>query len=349
MTDDTPDPVEETPQRRGSRWQRNLLIGLLCVLLVVGGALLWLDTSSGHRFLVSRITRIEPSSGLRIDVERIDGSIYSKAVLRGLKLSDPKGAFFSAPEVQLDWWPFAWAYNRLDIDRLVIPNATLHKLPKLNPSKKEGPILPDFDIRLMELRVDRLTIAKAVSGREQVMSLAGDADVRSGRAIIDLRARSLTGSDALLLALDSRPDDDRFDLDLTANAPKGGVIGAMAGLKQDGNLRVQGKGSWTAWKGQALATLDGKPAVALKLGANKGVYRVDGTIEGAAIAGAGLLQRMTAPRLALTATGTFEDRVLRGEVSAKSPAIALGAKGGVDLRGNGFDNLEVDQIGRAHV
>src|SRR3546814_7698447 len=125
------------------------------LLLIVAGTLAWLDTAPGHRFLVARIAKISPPSGLRIHVDRIDGSIYRKAVLHGLTLSDPKGAFLDAPRVELDWWPFAWLSNRLDIDRLVIPRATLHKLPRLNPSEREGPILPGFDIRLMQFSFGR--------------------------------------------------------------------------------------------------------------------------------------------------------------------------------------------------
>src|SRR3546814_6463208 len=62
------------------------------LLLIVAGTLAWLDTAPGHRFLVARIAKISPPSGLRIHVDRIDGSIYRKAVLHGLTLSDPKGA-----------------------------------------------------------------------------------------------------------------------------------------------------------------------------------------------------------------------------------------------------------------
>src|SRR3546814_15439673 len=93
------------------------------------------------------------------------------------------------------WWPFAWLSNRLDIDRLVIPRATLHKLPRLNPSEREGPILPGFDIRLMQFSVGRLTIDRRVTGKIQQATLSGDADIRGGRAIIHLSARELNSSE----------------------------------------------------------------------------------------------------------------------------------------------------------
>jgi translocation and assembly module TamB len=335
------------PARRRRRWwqggwQAWLLGAVVGLVVIVAGALLWLDTGPGHRFLVARIDRIAPTSGLRIKVGRIDGSIYSKARLHEVELADPKGRFFSAPDIALDWFPFAWFSNRLDIDRLVIPQATLHRLPALRPTSRQGPLLPDFDIRLMEFRIDRLTVAKPVTGREQLATLKGDADIRSGRAVIDLSARTLDGDDSILLALDSRPDDNRFDVDVTVNAPKGGVIAAMAGLRQDANLRVEGLGSWQQWNGQAMASLDGKPALALKLAARAGQYRLSGTVEGAAIAGNSLIQRMSAPQLSIEGNGSFEKRVLDGVLTLRSNAITLKADGGIDLRSNSFDNLLLD-------
>ncbi len=345
MSDDAPEETTARPRPRRAwdgRWQRWATGILAGALLIVVGALVWLDTSSGHRFLASRIEKISPPSGLRIHVERIDGSIYRRAVLHGLELSDPKGRFFEAPRVELDWWPFAWLSNRLDIDRLVIPRATLHKLPKLNPSERQGPILPGFDIRLMQFSVGRLTIDPAITGRVQEATLSGDADIRGGRAIIDLSARVLGGEDALNIALDSRPDDDRFDLEVTANAPKGGVLAAMAGLKQDANLRIHGKGSWTRWDGQLSGTLDGNPAIALDLAARKGRYVATGSIEGGALAGNGVAQRLSRPRLAVRAEGTMEDRVIDGTLSLRSAAVDLHADGAIDLRNNALDNLLVD-------
>jgi translocation and assembly module TamB len=330
------------PGGRHLGWQRWLLIGILSVVIVVAGAMAWLDTGSGHRFLLTRIAAIKPESGLRIDVGGIDGSIYSKATLHDVQLSDPTGVFFSARDVTLNWWPFAWLSNRLDIDRLIIPTATLLKMPNLRETNRQGPILPDFDIRLMEFSIGRLTIGKAITGQERVATLRGDADFRSGRAIIDMSARVLDGSDAILLSLESRPDDNRFDLDVTVNAPKGGVIAAMAGLTQDANLRVQGKGSWASWKGRLIATLDRKAAAAAQIKAHSGYYQLEGSVEGAAIAGNGLIQRLTAPRLALSADGTVENRVVAGKVSASSAAVTLLATGAVDLRGHGFDNLTID-------
>ncbi len=323
-------------------WQRRLAAVLGALLLILVAALMWLDTGAGHRFLVSRIVALRPPSGLRIEVQDIEGSIYRKAVLRGVALSDAKGRFFEAPRVELDWWPIAWLSNRLDIDRLVIPRATLHKLPRLNPSTRQGPILPGFDIRLMQFSVGQLSIDKGVAGRAQTASLSGDADIRGGRAIIDLSVHVTGSADSLQFALDSRPDADKFDLDVTVNAPAGGVLAKMAGLRQDGNLRIQGKGSWTRWDGHLAATLDARPAADLTLAARRGAYSASGSIEGAVIAGNGLVRRLSDPRLTVRADGTLIDRIVKGRVSLRSQAMDVSANGAIDLRNNALDNLLFD-------
>src|SRR3546814_6088985 len=106
-----------------------------------------LDTGAGHRFVVARVAALSPSSGLKIRIGRIEGSIYKNAVLQDVRLYDNKGLFLSSPRVELDWWPFAWLSNRLGIDRFSMATATMHRWPQFKPSVKEGPILPDFDDR----------------------------------------------------------------------------------------------------------------------------------------------------------------------------------------------------------
>ncbi|MEC3949071.1 translocation/assembly module TamB domain-containing protein [Sphingobium sp. HWE2-09] len=344
MAEDAALPPPPAPRRRAwdGRWQRWVAGLLAAMLLIVMASLAWLDTNGGHRFLATRIATIKSSSGLRIHVGGIEGSIYRKAILRDLTLSDPRGKFLEAPRVELDWWPFAWLSNRLDIDRLVIPRATLHKLPQLNPTERRGPILPGFDIRLMQFSVGQLDIAPSITGRAQRATLSGDADIRGGRAIIDLSARTLDGSDALTVALDSRPDNDRFSLDVTVNAPKAGILAAMAGLKQDANLRIGGKGSWSKWDGRLSATLDAAPVADFVLAARSGAYSARGSVEGNAIAGNGLVRRLAAPRLDVRANGTMVDRVIDGTVSLRAAAIDLVADGAIDLRNNALDNMRIN-------
>src|SRR3546814_18762269 len=108
---------------------------------------------------------------------------------------------------------------------------TLHRWPQFKPSVKEGPILPDFDIRLASLSVGRLTIAKAVTGQRQAATLRGRVEILSGRARVDLAGRGIGGEDRIIVNLDSLPDADRFALHAEINPPAVGRAGTTPALK----------------------------------------------------------------------------------------------------------------------
>ncbi|MGD9810349.1 MAG: translocation/assembly module TamB domain-containing protein [Sphingobium sp.] len=328
-----------------SRWRwlsRGIVTLVLGALLVVAGGLLWLDTPSGHRFVAQRVASLSPASGLRIEIGGIDGSLYRKARLRDVRFYDPKGLFLSIPDMRLEWWPVSWLSNRLEIDLLAVPRARLHRMPELRSTGEKSKILPDFDIRIMRLSVDRLEVDKAVTGREDVFAISGDADIRNGDAAIDLSARSLLGQDRVVLALDARPDDNRFNFDLTANAPAGGLLATLAGLTKDANLRIKGKGDWARWNGRLNATLDGKSAAGADIQLKKGHFRIDGAVSGDVIGAKGMLARLAAPEIAIQAEGDYADKLISGDLKLQSRAIAADLKGGIHLGGRGFDNLLID-------
>ena len=195
---------EETtpPAKPRLRWLRWLAGGLLGVVALIVVALAVLDTSVGHRWVANRIAELRPSNGLRYSVGRIEGSLYTKVRLIDVRISDPKGLVLYAPRAELDWVPFAWLDNRLHIRSLIIPRATLAKLPYTIRTGKAGPLLPGFDIRIGELRVGRLTVSSKITGVTRTGKLAGRAEIRAGRALIDLNA-VVEGSDTLALKLDA--------------------------------------------------------------------------------------------------------------------------------------------------
>ncbi|HYD38283.1 MAG TPA: translocation/assembly module TamB, partial [Allosphingosinicella sp.] len=305
-----------SPPRRPSRLSRlaKLVVGIALALALAAAALaVLLDTGPGHRFIADRIAAMAPDSGLKIRIGRIEGSIWSDTKLRDVRLSDPQGLFAESPLIEVDWQPLGWIANRLVIHRLDADLATLHRLPKLRPSERPGPVLPGFDIHVGRLRVEQLRIGEAVSGRARVASLAGEADIRSGRALVDLRARVRDGGDRLTLLLDAEPDRDRFDLDIRLDSPARGVAGAMLGTGRPIALVVEGDGRWAAWNGRLA------PAQFWR----------------------GKKARLTAPLVQVSGEATLEDRRLDGRLTLRSPAMAVAAAGTIDLARSGFRDLRV--------
>src|SRR3546814_17936842 len=122
--------------------------------------------------------------------------------------------FADSPELTVDWRPAAWLANRLQINEFTSPLIRLHRLPKLTPSQhKDGAILPGFDIRVAKLQINRLWFGPRVAGEPRSGIIIGEADIRSGRALIQLAAKLRDGDDRFAFILDAEPDRDRFDLD----------------------------------------------------------------------------------------------------------------------------------------
>ncbi|HEX8379021.1 MAG TPA: translocation/assembly module TamB, partial [Allosphingosinicella sp.] len=273
-------PPPRPPRRR--RWPSRLAkwaVGLaLTLALLAAGLAVLLDTSAGHRFVADRIAAMAPRSGLRIHIGRIEGSIWNDTRLRDVRLYDPQGLFAESPAIDVDWQPLGWITNRLVIYRLDARLAALHRLPKLRPSETPGPVLPGFDVHVGQLRIDQLRVGKAVTGQPRVASLRGEADVRAGRALVNLKAQAKDGGDRLSLFLDAEPDRDRFDLDVRLASPARGIAGIMVGTERPIALTIVGDGRWAAWNGIARLDLSGRRTADLRLKARNGRYSLAGRV-----------------------------------------------------------------------
>ena len=328
------------PRRSGARrLLRAIGIGLLGLIGLFLVALWSIDTQPGHRLIADHIGKMRPSSGLRIKIGRIEGSIWRRATLRDVRLYDLKGQFFEAPEIRLDWHPFAWANNLLDINSVSAPLLILDRLPKLK-SKPGGPILPGFDIHIGSLSVDRLKLGRAVAGHPEIVRLAAKADIHGRRAMIRLRAVS-TARDRLLLDLDAEPDGDRFNLAGILDSPARGVVASLAGVHEPITLRVGGRGTWHVWDGSAKGLLGGRKVVDLGLGVRNGRYSLGGSLAPSTFLH-GKLQRLTAPSIKVLGAATLADRKLNGHLNLASPALQFAAVGGIDLAEGAFSNLALD-------
>lgn len=330
-------PAAAKQPRRWWRWLLGLFIALV---LAVGAALLLIDTQPGHRFIADRIAALAPRDGMKYRVGRIEGSIYGRATLIDVTIRDPKGLVFSAPRAELDWRPLAWARDTLDIRSLIVPAATLHRLPQPSPTGRRGPILPGFDIRIRLLRAERLELAPAVAGQRRVAKLIGRGDVHGRRALIDLAAL-VQGSDFVRLKLDAAPDRDRFDLAARGRGGGTGVLARMIGTRAPVGFAVAGDGSWSRWRGLARADVGAARIVDLKLGVDAGRYALDGNLAPASLL-KGRLQRLSQPRVRVAGQATLADRRLNGTLSLRTAALAIDSRGGVDLATSGWRNLVTD-------
>src|SRR4051794_11120865 len=241
MVDETP-PVE-TPENEGvvvkRPWWLQLARGvvIVCVAIVALLAIVYfgLDTAPGHRFIVSRLESYKTETGLNIKVGRIRGSIYGKMELLDLRVSDPQGIFLTAPTATIDWNPFQFLWNHIDVNAMAAPTVVMHRSPSLLPGDPNAPILPDIDIDIGSLKVDRLLLKTPVTGQQHIIRLDGVAHIAERRAQLianadAVRGPGIAGGDRLRLVLDAQPDANKLGNWGRVGAPaRGGAPGWTGG------------------------------------------------------------------------------------------------------------------------
>ena len=280
-------PEDVVVVRRRSPWWRvakwlAIILGLL--VAAVAAFLIWLNSDSGRRYIADQINSLELASGLRIHVDRIEGSIWSDLTIHGLTLSDPQGVFFAAPTAQLGYSPFSYIRrNQIDIESLVIPEARLGRLPQLISTDPNAPLIPNMLVDIDTLRIDRLMIDPPVTGNRHLLSIAGDLHLensaaRSNLQVAALQGPGIAGGDRLKLRLDAAPEQNRLGIEMRLQAPADGFVSSMTGIKEPLDVAIAGRGDWANWAGRAQATLKGQGFANLRLQAQNGTFTLAGPV-----------------------------------------------------------------------
>lgn len=343
MAEDMPAGLEVPLSRQPSRWARagKTLLAIIAVLLLsVAAALAVLNTPLGGRFLASKIAERTLPNGLNVRIGRIEGNLYGAAVLRDVRLSDPKGVFLTIPRAEIDWNPGAWLSNRLDIDSFAARRASLTRVPEFLPSAEESPILPGFDISIDRLEIDNLMLAPGVAGdTSQRMDLEGKVQIEDRRLLVDARGR-LGLRDRLAFRIDAEPDGDDFDLALDLDAVRDGPVVALAGVEAPISARLRGQGTWRKWQGGLLVRSDDRRVAALRLTNRAGKFRVLGKFDPSDFIGGAAL-RALGRDVALSSALTIDNRIFDGRTIVVGQGLSLDAKGIVDLAQNRLGDMEV--------
>lgn len=312
------------------------------LLLAVVGSYIWLDTQSGRAFVARQIAAFELENGLNIRIGKIEGSIYGGAILKDVRFRDPKGDFAGSPEILLDWNPFAYLRGGVDVDSLTARELNVARMPafRIVPDRGE-PLLPDLDISIDRLKIDRIIFAKAITGEEQIASLEGNVRIADRRAVVDATGATLQG-DRLVLKLDAVPDDNRFDVDLKIDAPADGLLAGLMGKNVPVKAALNGRGSWQKWNGALTAQMGSEDVADLVLTARDGTFSAKGVAAPAKIMADSLIVRALSPVANVDVAAKFNKRVADIKGSVRSAAIVVGASGIADMGEGRFNDLALD-------
>lgn len=336
------------------RWWRWLILFAAVVPLVlaaVGAAGLWFlaETAAGRSFVARQISGIEPESGMRFEVARIDGSLFSRFSLHDVVVHDLDGAFATIPAAHVSWRPLSLFGRLVSLDTIEVPQARLLRMWRLNPGDPDAPLLPDIDIHVGRFDLSRIEVAEPVVGAEAVVTALGRVDIRAGRLLLDMQAATQTG-DRMSLLLDAEPDVDKFDVKADMRAPQGGFVSQLSGMPQGMAAELSGAGTWDEWRGrlqadilpQPVAVADGGTTASegevariadLAIMADAGRFRIQGELLPDAFLGESMA-RMTAPAVAVDATIQRLGDLLDLKFMAASDALSASGAGQLDVKGN---------------
>ncbi|EIZ80150.1 hypothetical protein WSK_1183 [Novosphingobium sp. Rr 2-17] len=343
----------ETPVQHRSRWRqvririaKTIAVVVLGALALVVAVVLGINTGPGRRFVADQIAGIQFENGMRIRVGRIDGSLYGAMVLRDLSVRDTKGEFLFSPEVRVDWRPFAYLDRHVDVRSATAQRMILRRSPifkKTPPS--EGPLLPDLDIDVGLLRIDRFVAEAPVSGKVRIATVSGRAHIANGRAQIYAKGGTIAvegkeGGDRFDAVLDAVPERNKLDIKLDLEAPTGGLIATMGGFKQPMSLKIDGKGDWAAWNGKLDANLGAGELARLGVTARNGTFAIKGPTRIAQLF-TGPTSSLLGPITNVDFTAAFEKRRAKLAGRVWSDAFDLVPDGEIDLADNTFHDLKL--------
>lgn len=344
------DMIEVPVAPRRHLWIKRIglgLVGLLVALAVlVGGVFVWIGTDSGRAFVARKVSALTFANGMTIHVGRIDGSILSVMEISDLAIGDPKGVFLRAPRVAVDYHPLEYLHSHIDIADLHIPDADLYRKPafKATPATNE-PLLPDLNVDLGRVRVDRLTIDPAVDGRRHIVGFDGRMHLADRRAQVTFNGRAIAapgvaGGDTVRLVLDAAPQKNVLNIDTEVVAPSNGMIAAFSGMERSLRLTLKGKGDWNAWDGHLVQQVDAVTLGDVAISARKGTFGLHGVLRPAILL-TGQARDLFEPETRVDATAAFDQRRMDLHGGVGNANFALNADGAMDMGNNTLSDMKL--------
>lgn len=340
----TPEPAPAPrPKRKARKILRALGIGVVALAVLAVVLALAINTGPGRGFLVRQIGNLEPESGLKVRIGRIDGSLYSRFTVHDLRLYDLDGQFLAIPEVTVDWKPAPLLKKHVVLNSVHVPSLTLSSLPRLNETPKEPdqPLFPDIDITLGALKAETIIIGPAVAGRQYVATATASGQLAQGR--LNLRAdASADAGDRIRLRLLAEPDRDRLDINARIDAPATGLVAGLAGLDRPLALRVDGAGQWSQWDGTLSGRLGGEELLTFNIQGQDGAFTFDGRAVPSLLLPEGPAARLVSPAVDIHLTARFAQPRIITRVSLSAPAFTVRAGGAIDTETSRLSMVRVN-------
>ena len=235
---------------------------LLLILLLIGGAFLFLQTDSGRGLLTSQIEgAASDPAGLTVELGTLEGNIFGDFTLSDVRLSDPKGEWLTIGQIAASWSPFDLLAGRLTLNAITAETLSVARNPELPPAEEENepstglPKLP-IAIRLSKFAIENIHLAEPVIGQSADLQLLLNLNAEIDDVIhSEIRLTERDDKSRLLGTVDFHPVEETLAIDINLEEPEGGLISRLLALPGYPAIRVNmvGDGLLNAWRGQLEA------------------------------------------------------------------------------------------------
>jgi translocation and assembly module TamB len=234
-----------------------LLEGVLVLLLTAGVLTLVVRVvplgGEARRLIEARLNALDLPVG-RLHVEGIEGDIWRDFKVRRLTLTDARGVWLEADNLEVDWRYAELLRNRLHIRKITIGDLKLIRQPIIPPPK----IPPGKPLALsyaVDAAAAHVEVAPEFAFRRGVYDVTANADVKyNAGTIAKLDIESILHPGDHLRADINLGRSNVMRVDADALEVKGGAIAAMFGLPVDQSFDLKAHISGTTTNGKLALT-----------------------------------------------------------------------------------------------
>ncbi|MDB5459030.1 MAG: autotransporter, partial [Caulobacteraceae bacterium] len=258
-----PGAAAETPRRR-IPWMRAhtplgwLLEAVLVLLLTAGVVILALRvgplTTEARRLIEARAGTLMIGPYGRLHVEGLEGDVWRHFRLRRLTITDAKGVWLQADNIEVDWRYAELLRSRLHVRTLAVQRLQLLRQPVAEAGKTPPGKPLDFAYAVDALTA-RVEMTPAFAVQRGVYDVSGGFDVRrGGGTIAKVDARSVLRPGDYLRANVNLGRGQTLLLDADALEVKGGAMAGALGLAADQPFSLAAHLTGTVPKGALTLT-----------------------------------------------------------------------------------------------
>jgi translocation and assembly module TamB len=236
---------------------RILSIAALAVVLLAGGGLAYLQTTSGKAWLAGTLSRALSSADMNVTLSSVQGSVPFDLRVGRIVVADRDGAWLSVTDAAIDVASRDLLRGRLTVRHLGAREIALMRLPAAEPAPTEAeptsfaiPELP-IGIEVRALAVPRIHLAEPVLGEAVTTSLHGAVRLTAGDAVVQLAVERVDGQPGhARLALNAQKSES-ISLKLDIAEPSGALLKQALGRDEPIPLAVaiDGAGPLANWRG----------------------------------------------------------------------------------------------------